>query len=323
MQRSLEDEDLLRIIGETSDILPPASQEPGSMKYSGILKIFDARPFWNAVGNAVTGKGYENKDNYRNVDVIFLDIHNIHKVRDAYKKLMTACLSHEIGNKWFSALENSGWFQYISTILSGCLQIAEALKKGYQTLVHCSDGWDRTSQVLALTQIMLDPYFRTIDGFIVLIEKDWISFGHQFATRSGHIENAVDSQKSPVFIQFLDCLHQIMTQFPLSFEFNVKFITEIAYHLYSCFFGTLICDSAGERNRNKLEVKTTSLWSFLLANKEKFLNPFYRESQQIDMNELWPNPNIKIIRLWKEHFLAYNIETKDPYQIFPDAFFLE
>lgn len=48
-------------------------------------------------------------------------------------------------------------------------------------LVHCSDGWDRTAQLTALAMIMLDPYYRTIIGFEVLIEKEWLSFGHKFA----------------------------------------------------------------------------------------------------------------------------------------------
>ena len=318
VQRSFEDEELLKIIGETSDLV--SGQQD---RYFGVLKIFDARPFWNAVGNAVTGKGYENKDNYKNSDVAFLDIHNIHKVRDSYKKLMVACLSQENLSKWYSSLDNSSWFHHLSTIITGSLQVAEALKKRFQTLVHCSDGWDRTSQILSLTQVILDPYFRTIEGFIVLIEKDWINFGHQFALRCGHCEVLNESQKSPILVQFLDCVHQIMSQFPLSFEFNVKFLTEIIYHLYSCYFGTFLCDSVNERTRNKLEERTVSLWSYLLSNKERYQNPFYRESQQIDMNEVWPNPSLKVLRLWKEHFLAYSIDTKEPYQIFPEAFFLE
>lgn len=47
-------------------------------------------------------------------------------------------------------------------------------------MVHCSDGWDRTAQLTALSMLMLDPYYRTIKGFEVLIEKEWLSFGHKF-----------------------------------------------------------------------------------------------------------------------------------------------
>lgn len=34
-------------------------------------------------------------------------------------------------------------------------------------LVHCSDGWDRTAQVCSLGSLLLDPYYRTLRGFLV------------------------------------------------------------------------------------------------------------------------------------------------------------
>ena len=38
-------------------------------------------------------------------------------------------------------------------------------------LVHCTDGWDRTAQMCALSELILDPYYRTIRGFCVLLGR--------------------------------------------------------------------------------------------------------------------------------------------------------
>ena len=55
---------------------------------------------------------------------------------------------------------------------------------------------DRTAQLCALGQMILDGYYRTLRGFAVVIEKDWISFGHRFATRCGHYTRK-DKEQSP------------------------------------------------------------------------------------------------------------------------------
>ena len=42
-------------------------------------------------------------------------------------------------------------------------------QKGGSTLIHCSDGWDRTSQLTSLSQIIMDSEYRTISGFMVCV----------------------------------------------------------------------------------------------------------------------------------------------------------
>lgn len=114
----------------------------------------------------------------------------------------------------------SKWYEYIFLILAGALDLANSLIKGMNSLVHCSDGWDRTSQLCALAGLLLDPYYRTIEGFMVLIEKDWIHFGHQFKKRLAQgINDPGSEEKSQIFLQFLDCVSQIVYQFPHEFEF--------------------------------------------------------------------------------------------------------
>lgn len=64
-------------------------------------------------------------------------------------------------------LESSGWLKHIRSILETAWFIARAVSNGVSVVVHCSDGWDRTAQVCSLSALLLDPYYRTIQGFQV------------------------------------------------------------------------------------------------------------------------------------------------------------
>lgn len=73
----------------------------------------------------------------------------------------------------------------------------------------------------------------SLQGFQVLVEMEWLDFGHKFADRCGHGENSDDlNERCPVFLQWLDCVHQLQRQFPCSFEFNEAFLVSLGLSFF-------------------------------------------------------------------------------------------
>ncbi len=154
--------------------------------------IVDARPTVNAYAMQAVGMGSENMDHYRFATKAYLGIDNIHVMRDSLNKVVEALCGVDYSPVPPSRekLAKSGWLKHIAGLLDGAGLIARQVGLQHShVLIHCSDGWDRTSQLSALSQMCLDPYYRTLEGFIVLVEKDWLSFGHMFRHRSGPLNS--------------------------------------------------------------------------------------------------------------------------------------
>ncbi|KAK1169498.1 myotubularin-related protein 2 isoform X1 [Acipenser oxyrinchus oxyrinchus] len=269
------------------------------------LFIFDARPSVNAVANKTKGGGFESEDAYQNAELVFLDIHNIHVMRESLRKLKEVVYPDIEESRWLSNLESTHWLEHIKLILAGALRIADKVESGKTSVVvHCSDGWDRTAQLTSLAMLMLDSYYRTIQGFQVLIEKEWLGFGHRFQLRIGHGDkNHTDADRSPVFLQFIDCVWQMTRQFPAAFEFNEYFLITILDHLYSCLFGTFLCNSEQQRVKEELQKKTVSLWSYINSQLQEFTNPLYVNYSN---HVLFPVVSMRHLELWVGYYIRWN-----------------
>ncbi|KAJ8416507.1 hypothetical protein AAFF_G00357950 [Aldrovandia affinis] len=285
--RCLEDENMLQAIMKSN---------PGSE----FMYVVDTRPKLNAMANRAAGKGYENEDNYSNIKFQFIGIENIHVMRSSLQKILEVCehKSPSMGD-FLWGLENSGWLKHIKAILDAGIFIAKAVaEEGISVLVHCSDGWDRTAQVCSVASVLLDPYYRTLKGLMVLIERDWVSFGHKFSHRYNHLDGD-PKEVSPVIDQFVECVWQLMEQFPCAFEYNERFLIQIHNHVYSCQYGNFLCNSQRERRDLRLRERTHSVWAYLWKNKADYMNPLYRPDHSQTQGVLRPVTTPYCFKFWR------------------------
>lgn len=291
--RCEEDESLLQGIRKANP----------SSKY---MYVVDTRPRINALANRATGKGYENETFYSHIKFKFLGIENIHVMRSGLQKLVEVCeLQNPTMSTFLSGLESSGWLRHIRSIVDTSAFIARMIQEGVSVMVHCSDGWDRTAQTCSLASLMLDPYYRTIEGFQMLIEKEWLSFGHKFTERCGLIAGIDPKEISPIFTQFIDCVWQLTQQFPMSFQFNERYLLTIHDHVFSCQFGTFIGCCEKDRIDLRLRERTYSLWGYTSKYTSNFSNPFYQKSLEISQPVIVPVINPQSFKFWRAMYCRF------------------
>ncbi|XP_058800817.1 myotubularin-related protein 4 [Phymastichus coffea] len=317
--RSPEDEDLLKALsdacsydrGESTMIDSPVndSEPPGDEPITPAttkkVMIVDARNYTTAIANRARGGGCEYAGYYPSCDIQFMNLPNIHSIRKSFHAVRQLCASDADQSNWLSLLEGTRWFQHMSGLLRAAVTVASAVERdGRPVLVHCSDGWDRTPQIVALAQILLDPYYRTMEGFQVLCEREWLDFGHKFADRCGHTVECEDpNERCPVFLQWLDCVHQLTKQFKCAFQMSSAYLVKLAQHTYSQLFGTFLCNTRQERLQLRIRERSFSVWRFL--NSTSFVNHLYSPSKD---KVLWPSCNVRDLKLWSEVYLG-SMET--------------
>ena len=221
-------------------------------------------------------------------------------MRSSLRTLQQVALpSANNGGDFVAKLHESGWLNHIRLVLDlAVTAVRHVHVEGSGVLVHCSDGWDRTAQVTSMAQLLMDPYFRTLEGLAVLVEKEWVSFGHKFSDRCAHA--AEETQEfSPIFLQWLDCIHQLIDQFPTAFEYTELLLVFLADHTFSGLFGTFLGNSEKD-HMERYQSATVSIWDYIMEEKRrhptsKFINPDYNEEH---VDPLEPYTGMRL-RLWQ------------------------
>jgi len=205
-------------------------------------------------------------------------------------------------SEWNSGLSDTGWLQGLKKLLEISKNAAMHIRKGSSVIVQSLNGKEHVPQITSLVQLLVDPYYRTIIGFSVLIEKEWSSFGHKWGQRQTQKKFSTSiNVLSCIFLQFLDLTWQLWIQNTDAFEFNREYIIFLIDSVYSARFGTFMIDTDKMRHDEKWVSNAVSLWSYIDANKQQFLNPKYSPLPYDQQLNVEPPQVI----LWCDYYLRY------------------
>ncbi|XP_058424018.1 myotubularin-related protein 5 isoform X4 [Diceros bicornis minor] len=291
------------------DMLSPP-QANGAPPDPGFLRPHRAALY--IIGDKAQLKGVR-PDPLQQWELVPIEVFEARQVKASFKKLLKACVPGCLAAEpspasFLRSLEDSEWLIQIHRLLQVSVLVVELLDSGSSVLVSLEDGWDITTQVVSLVQLLSDPFYRTLEGFRLLVEKEWLSFGHRFSHRGAHTLAGQSSGFTPVFLQFLDCVHQVHLQFPMEFEFSPFYLKFLGYHHASCRFQTFLLDSDYERielgllyeekGERRGQQACRSVWEYvdrLSKRTPMFHNYMYAPE---DAEVLRPYSNVSNLKVW-------------------------
>lgn len=218
---------------------------------------------------------------------------NIQDVNLSYLKLRKLCIPENDrefmaqDSRFHSLLDKTYWLLYVSVCLKQSVEAAKMLLSGRTVVLQEINGRDMCSVISSLVQLLLDNSFRTIIGFQTLIQKEWISLAHPFSDRIGHVCNANSSERSPLILLFLDCVWQLLQQYPEEFEFSETFLTSLWDSVFLPIFDTFQFNSETERQiaqlNDRIILRPVWDWGEQFSDKDiaLFANPLYKKPPDV------------------------------------------
>uniref|UniRef100_A0A2M4BG68 Myotubularin phosphatase domain-containing protein n=1 Tax=Anopheles marajoara TaxID=58244 RepID=A0A2M4BG68_9DIPT len=254
---------------------------------------------------------------------------SIQDVNLSYMKLRDLCTPDNDqqfmaqDGRFYSMVEKSYWLFYVSLCLKHSDLAAKMLLDGQTVVLQEINGRDMCGVISSLVQLLLDKSYRSLQGFQNLIQKEWITLGHPFSDRIGHVATVKSTERSPIFLLFLDCVWQLLQQFPNAFEFSETFLTTLWDSLFLPIFDTFQFNSETERynavHADHIILRPVWDWAKQFEGKDLalFTNPLYQPDtlvnmsfgktamNNIDKEHLQPQYCLRDIELWQQCYFRW------------------
>eukprot|EP01125_Pyxidicula_operculata_P017251 TRINITY_DN603_c0_g1_i1.p1 TRINITY_DN603_c0_g1~~TRINITY_DN603_c0_g1_i1.p1 ORF type:complete len:2599 (-),score=583.24 TRINITY_DN603_c0_g1_i1:6794-14590(-) len=224
--------------------------------------------------------------------------HTDESIHSAYRNLQDYCFTRikKGDSVVLEKLLNCQWIKLVSSFLKKSNEIANHLKQKNSVLVQSAGaGYENEMVLTSLTQILCDPYYRTIQGFCFLIDKEWIKPGFAFGKEHRYV----------VYLLFMYCVWSLRKLSIVSFEFNEKCIEFLIHAPLISRFKNFWFNNELERSQNR-EFLTQYSCAFSYATSN---NSFKSDCYQPNVNSsnvYIDLPANFVVLFWSELFLKWN-----------------
>ncbi|KPP78641.1 myotubularin-related protein 10-like [Scleropages formosus] len=175
---------------------------------------------------------------------------NIQDIQTAFVRLRQICVIEpfeESEERWLSSMEGSRWLEYVRAFLKHAAEVVYMLEGQHASVILQEDeDRDLSCVISSLVLIMLDPHYRSLVGFQGLVQREWVMAGHRFLDRCNHLKKN-DKEESPLFLLLLDCVWQLLNQYPTAFEFTETYLTVLSDSMWIPIFSTFLFNCPRQR----------------------------------------------------------------------------
>uniref|UniRef100_A0A8D3DPH6 Myotubularin phosphatase domain-containing protein n=1 Tax=Scophthalmus maximus TaxID=52904 RepID=A0A8D3DPH6_SCOMX len=178
---------------------------------------------------------------------------NIQDIQSSFVKVRHICVIGERRCRDNHCKYSTSWCSVIRAFLKHSAEIVYCLDgKNASVILQEEEDRDLNCVVSSLVQLMLDPQYRSLTGFQSLVQKEWVMAGHRFLDRCNHLKKN-DKEESPLFMLFLDCVWQMMNQYPAAFEFTETYLTVLSDSMWIPLFSTFLFNSPKQRAQHLID----------------------------------------------------------------------
>ncbi|RXM30068.1 Myotubularin-related protein 10 [Acipenser ruthenus] len=264
------------------------------VRMSTIKDMVQQRKLDQRICNAITRSHPQRSDVYKSD--LDKSLPTIQDVQAAFVRLKHICVIdpfEESDEKWLSSMESTHWLEYVRSFLKHSAELVYMLDgKHVSVILQEEEDRDLNCVISSLVQVMLDPHFRSIAGFQSLVQKEWVMAGYRFLDRCNHLKKS-DKVESPLFLLFLDCVWQLLDQYPAAFEFTETYLTVLSDSLWIPVFSTFLFNCPQQQAEHSREfarsknihlgdekvLQFPSVWDwsqqFTAKDQALFNNPLY------------------------------------------------